>query len=97
MPSRLPIRRARLRFSAERARWVASEQWHPQQDGKFEAGGSYLLRIPFAGHRELIMDFLEHGVHCEVLGPAGASSGGGGRGRADGAEIFLKAGGRVIW
>ena len=68
MPSRLPIRRARLRFSAERARWVASEQWHPQQDGKFEAGGSYLLRIPFAGHRELIMDILKHGTHCEVLG-----------------------------
>ncbi len=63
------IRWARLRFSAERARWVANEQWHPQQEGKFEASGSYLLRIPYADHRELIMDILKHGVHCEVLGP----------------------------
>ena len=64
------IRWARLRFSAERARWVANEQWHPQQEGGFDADGSYLLRIPYADHRELIMDILKHGVHCEVLGPA---------------------------
>lgn len=45
------IRWARLLFSAERARWVANEQWHPQQQGKYETGGSYLLRIPYADHR----------------------------------------------
>jgi predicted DNA-binding transcriptional regulator YafY len=49
---------------------VASEQWHPQQQGKLQADGSYLLRIPYADHRELIMDILKHGAHCEVLGPA---------------------------
>ncbi len=65
------IRWARLRFSPERARWVASEQWHPQQEGKPQADGSYLLRIPYADHRELIMDILKHGTHCEVLGPPG--------------------------
>ena len=63
------VRWARLRFSPERARWVASEQWHPQQEGKPRADGSYLLRIPYADHRELIMDILKHGTHCEVLGP----------------------------
>lgn len=63
------IRWARLRFSTERARWVASEQWHPQQVGKLQTDGSYLLRIPYADHRELIMDILKHGTHCEVLGP----------------------------
>ena len=63
------IRWARLRFSPERARWVASEQWHPQQEGKPQADGSYLLRLPYADHRELIMDILKHGAHCEVLGP----------------------------
>ena len=61
---------ADLRFSPERARWVANEQWHPQQEGELDADGSYLLRIPYADHRELIMDILKHGVHCEVLGPA---------------------------
>lgn len=61
---------ARLRFSPERARWVAQEQWHVEQIGKFETGGSYLLHLPYTDHRELIMDILKHGTHCEVLGPA---------------------------
>jgi predicted DNA-binding transcriptional regulator YafY len=60
---------ARLRFSPERARWVAQEQWHPDQIGKHERDGSYLLRLPYTDHRELIMDILKHGAHCEVLGP----------------------------
>ncbi len=63
------VRWARLRFSPERARWVAQEQWHPEQSGKFEKSGSYLLRLPYTDHRELIMDILKHGTHCEVLGP----------------------------
>src|SRR3546814_2343977 len=25
-----------LRFTAERARWIAAEQWHPQQQGRSE-------------------------------------------------------------
>lgn len=65
------IRWARLRFTPERARWVAHEQWHPQQQGQRQADGSYLLRLPYADHRELIMDILKHGAHCEVLGPPG--------------------------
>lgn len=64
------VRWARLCFTAERARWVAQEQWHPLQEGKHQAGGGYLLRIPYTDHRELIMDILKHGAHCEVLGPA---------------------------
>ena len=62
---------ARLRFTPERERWVGKERWHPQQEGKLQADGSYLLRIPYADHRELIMDILKHGAHCEVLGPKG--------------------------
>lgn len=64
------VRWARLRFSPERARWVAQEQWHPEQTGQHEPDGSYLLRLPYTDHRELIMDLLKHGAHCEVLGPA---------------------------
>lgn len=62
---------ARLHFTPERARWVAKEQWHPQQEGKPQADGSYLLRLPYTDHRELIMDILKHGAHCAVLGPPG--------------------------
>ncbi len=61
---------AELLFTAERARWVATEQWHPEQKGAWQPDGSYLLRIPYADHRELIMDILKHGEHCEVMEPA---------------------------
>jgi predicted DNA-binding transcriptional regulator YafY len=60
---------ARLRFSPERARWVASEQWHPKQKGHLEQDGTYLLQLPYADDRELIMDILKYGPDCEVLGP----------------------------
>lgn len=60
---------AQLLFAAERARWVATEQWHPDQKGEWQADGRYLLHIPYADHRELIMDLLKHGEHCEVLTP----------------------------
>ena len=66
-----PVQWARLHFTPGRARWVAHEQWHPQQQGQLQADGSYLLRLPYADHRELMMDILKHGAHCEVLGPAG--------------------------
>jgi predicted DNA-binding transcriptional regulator YafY len=61
---------ARLRFTPERARWVAHEQWHPRQRGTQEADGGYLLEIPYADDRELLMDILKYGPDVEVLGPA---------------------------
>lgn len=62
---------AKLRFTPERARWVASEHWHPGQRGGYEADGSFVLELPYADHRELVMDILKHGAHCEVLEPEG--------------------------
>lgn len=61
---------ATLRFTPERARWVAAEHWHPKQRGRFEADGHYLLEIPYADHRELQMDILKYGAEVEVVGPA---------------------------
>lgn len=60
---------ARLRFTTQHARWVASEQWHPQQKGQFAADGQYLLEVPYAEPTELIMDILRHGAGVEVLAP----------------------------
>lgn len=62
---------ARLRFSAERARWVAAETWHPRQRGRFDADGTYVLELPYADPRELVMDILRHVPEVEVLGPVG--------------------------
>lgn len=61
---------AKLHFTPERARWVAHEQWHPRQKGTQEADGSYLLEIPYADDRELIMDILKYGPDVEVIGPS---------------------------
>ena len=36
-----------LLFTRERARWVADEVWHPEQQGKWLEDGSYELRIPY--------------------------------------------------
>jgi predicted DNA-binding transcriptional regulator YafY len=60
---------AKLRFSPERARWVAAEQWHPKQRGAFDAEGFFLLEVPYSDERELIMDIMRHGMHVEVMEP----------------------------
>ena len=63
------VQTAILHFTAERARWVADEQWHPQQQGKFLPDGSYELHIPYANETELVMDILKHGAEVEVIAP----------------------------
>jgi proteasome accessory factor C len=59
-----------LRFTKERARWVAEEVWHPEQQGKRMEDGSYELRIPYNNPRELVMDILREGPNVIVVGPA---------------------------
>ena len=61
---------ATLRFTTERARWVAAEHWHPEQEGAFLDDGSYQLRLPYSNDPELIMDILKYGPDCEVVTPA---------------------------
>jgi predicted DNA-binding transcriptional regulator YafY len=66
------IRWARLRFTPERARWVANETWHPQQRGRWDDdSGHWLLDVPYADPRELVKDILQHVPDVEVLGPPG--------------------------
>ena len=62
-------RRARLRFSAEAARWVAQEAWFREQEGRTDRQGRYLLTVPYSKDTELVMDILRYGEHVEVLGP----------------------------
>lgn len=63
------VRWATLLFSAERARWVANEKWHPDQQGRFLDDGRYWLSLPYSREPELIMDILRHGRHVTVLAP----------------------------
>ncbi|MBL8473510.1 MAG: WYL domain-containing protein [Rhodocyclaceae bacterium] len=60
---------ATLRFSAQRARWVATERWHARQKGRSLPDGSYELRLPYSQDHELVMDILKYGADCEVLAP----------------------------
>lgn len=60
-----------LRFTPERARWVAAEQWHPEQKGEWDAHGHWLLQVPYSDDRELVMDILRHTPEVEVLAPPG--------------------------
>ncbi len=60
---------ARLRFSAERARWVSSEQWHPAQKSVHNKDGSFDLEVPYSDERELIGDVLRFGQDVQVISP----------------------------
>ncbi len=60
---------ARLRFTEERARWVAHETWHPKQAITWLPDGRMEMRLPFTDLRELTMDVLRHGSHVEALEP----------------------------
>lgn len=59
----------KLRFTPERARWVASETWHPKQIGTFDKDGYYILEFDYNQEPELIMDILKHGSNVEVVSP----------------------------
>ena len=58
-----------LRFTAERAKWVAEETWHPDQQSHYLNDGTYELRIPYSDHRELVMEILKYGPDVEVIAP----------------------------
>ena len=66
-----PQNTAILRFTPERARWVADEQWHPEQQGRFLEDGRYELQIPYSVTHELVMDILKYGPDVEVVEPEG--------------------------
>ncbi len=63
------IATAIIKFTPERARWVAEENWHPKQKGEWLNDGHYLLHIPYSDPTELIMDILKYGADAEILSP----------------------------
>ena len=58
-----------LKFTAEMSRWIAEEQWHPDQKGSFDGAGAWTLELPFSSARELVMDILRYGPEVEVVSP----------------------------
>ncbi len=58
-----------LKFTPEMSRWIAEEQWHPDQAGSIDDQGSWQLQVPFSSARELVMDIMRYGPEVEVLAP----------------------------
>ena len=62
-------REAVLRFSAQAAPWISSEEWHAEQQGRFLPDGSWELKLPYVDETELVMDILRQGEQVQVLAP----------------------------
>lgn len=60
---------ATIVFSAKAARWVADEQWHSRQQGRWLSDGRYELKVPYSVSRELLMDVLHYGADAEIVEP----------------------------
>jgi predicted DNA-binding transcriptional regulator YafY len=65
---------AMLHFDAVAARWVAEEEWHPQQRASPLPGGCLQLEVPYSDPQEILMDILRHGPRVEVVSPASLRS-----------------------
>ncbi|MBT9528400.1 MAG: WYL domain-containing protein, partial [Rhizobacter sp.] len=59
---------ATLVFEADAAQWVAVEEWHAQQKGRWLTDGRYELQVPYIDPTELMMDILRHGGSVQVKG-----------------------------
>lgn len=64
-----PKHKAVIRFSGHAARWVADEQWHPEQESHAFGTDGWELVVPYSDPRELIMDILKYGPDAEVIEP----------------------------
>jgi predicted DNA-binding transcriptional regulator YafY len=64
-----PDKTAIVRFTPQRARWIAGEQWHPQQQSRWLKDGRYELAVPYRHAGELVMDLLRYGPDVEVVQP----------------------------
>ncbi|MDD9893809.1 MAG: WYL domain-containing protein [Gammaproteobacteria bacterium] len=60
---------AEIVVSAKQARWVADEQWHPEQQSEWLDDGRYLLKVPYSQPWELLGDVLRLGAGAEVVAP----------------------------
>jgi len=63
-----------LLFDSVAARWVAEEEWHPQQRASALPDGGLRLEVPYSDPQEILMDILRHGPHVEVFSPASLRS-----------------------
>ena len=59
-----------LVFNPQAAQWASREEWHPEQQGRWLADGSWQMTLPYVDDTELVMDLLRQGEQVRVLQPA---------------------------
>ena len=64
---------ARLRFRPSIAREIAMQQWHPDQQGTWDAD-EYILSVPYGDERELVRDVMKYVPEVVVEAPAALKS-----------------------
>jgi len=67
--SGVPTATAVLHFTEKAARWVADEEWFPDETGRLMDDGSFELRIPYADPTELVLEICRYGPDVEVIEP----------------------------
>jgi predicted DNA-binding transcriptional regulator YafY len=60
---------ATLEFSPTAARWVAEEQWHPDQVDERTGEGGLRRRLPYSDPTELLMEAGRWGPDCTITDP----------------------------
>ena len=65
------VPRAMLRLTPYRAKWGSAESWHPMQRGRFDDQDYWLLELPYADPRELVMNLLRHVHDMKAVRPEG--------------------------
>lgn len=58
-----------LIFNPQAAQWASREEWHPLQQGRVLADGSFEMRLPYVDANELAMDVLRQGAEVRVVEP----------------------------
>ncbi len=64
-----PTATAVLHFTEQAARWVADEEWFPEQESRWLDENTFELRIPYNNPTELIMEICRYGPDVEVIEP----------------------------
>jgi len=64
-----PTAMAVLHFTEQAARWVADEEWFPEQESCWLDENTFELRIPYNNPTELIMEICRYGPDVEVIEP----------------------------
>lgn len=63
------LQHAVLEFTADSAKWVKDQRWHPDQQNETLADGRLRVTVPYQNATELVVDILSWGECVRVIAP----------------------------